>query len=83
MRRTNLYLDEAHTAALDAIASAEGISRAEVVRRLIERGVSASPADLDVDLAAIEESFAVWSAGPGPARGPDERAAHLDRIRRG
>ncbi len=82
MRRTNIYLDEAQTAALDAIASAQGISRAELVRRLVDRGVSAAPSDVEADLAAIEESYGVL-AGDEPAhRGPDARAAHLERISR-
>jgi len=83
MRRTNIYLDDAQTAALDAAARRAGTSRAEVVRRLLQRATDAEPADLDGDLAAIRESFGVL-AGEEPAvlRGPDERARHLTRVGR-
>ncbi|SDD35170.1 Ribbon-helix-helix protein, copG family [Geodermatophilus telluris] len=82
MRRTNIYLDEDQTAALDTIARAAGVSRAELVRRLVDRGVSAAPSDLDADLAAITESFGALVADGPLERGPDERAAHLDRVSR-
>lgn len=81
MRRTNLYLDERQTAALDRLARAEGISRAEMVRRLIERSLTAEPDELDNDLAAIESSFGALTEAVPISRAPDERAAHLDRIR--
>lgn len=81
MKRTNLYLDEAQSAAIDEVARAEGISRAELVRRLIDRGIGAAPTDLEADLAAIEESFGVLAGDDFAARGPDARAAHLDRVR--
>jgi len=82
MRRTNLYLDDRQTTALDRIARAQGLSRAEVVRRLIDRGLAADPADLDGDLAAIESSFGVLADAVTPHRAPDQRAAHLDGVRR-
>lgn len=83
MKRTNLYLDEAQTLTLDEMAKAQGISRAELVRRLIDRGLGSQPADLDTDLAAIEASFGALSAAPAVERRPDARAAHLERLRRG
>lgn len=81
MKRTNLYLDEAQTVALDEMASAQGISRAELVRRLLDRGLNGTPIDEESDLSAIEESFGVMDNRMFSARGPDERAAHLDRLR--
>ncbi|WP_347351601.1 CopG family transcriptional regulator [Intrasporangium sp.] len=82
MQRTNLYLDERQTTALDQIARAEGVSRAEVVRRLIDRSLATEPSELDADLAAIESSFGALVDAPTVRRGPDRRAAHLDSIRR-
>lgn len=82
MRRTNLYLDERQTAALDQVARAEGVSRAEVVRRLIDRGLASKSTDLDDDLAAIDASFGTMPEVGPRGREPDERAAHLDSIRR-
>lgn len=80
MRRTNVYLDDAQTVALDEIAQGQGISRAELVRRLLDRGMGSTPVDQEADLAAIVDSFGVM-AGDAPERGPDERATHLDRLR--
>jgi hypothetical protein len=82
MKRTNIYLAEAQSAALDQVAHAQGISRAELIRRLIDTGIGAAgAADLDADLAAIRESFGVFGDKDIPfVRGPDERARHLDRM---
>lgn len=81
MKRTNIYLAEAQSAALDQVAHAQGISRAELIRQLIDTGISAGAADLDADLAAIQESFGVLGDEDIPLdRGPDERARHLDRV---
>ncbi len=79
MRRTNVYLDDAQTVALDEVAHGQGISRAELVRRLVDRGIGHGPVDQEADLSAIEDSFGVL-AGDLPHRGRDERAAHLDRL---
>lgn len=81
MRRTNLYLDEGQTAALDELARQQGISRAELVRRFIDRCLG-SPADLEADLSAIENSFGALDALDRVARGPDARAEQLARLRR-
>ncbi|HEU5266586.1 MAG TPA: ribbon-helix-helix protein, CopG family [Jatrophihabitans sp.] len=82
MKRTNLYLDERQTVALDQIARTQGISRAEVVRRLIDRSLTAEPSELDNDLAAITSSFGVLADVVAAQRGPDKREAHLDSVRR-
>ncbi len=81
MRRTNVYLDEAQTAVLDEVAHGQGISRAELVRRLLDRGIRNTPVDQEADLAAIEESFGVLADEYYSGRGPDQREAHLDRLR--
>lgn len=81
MRRTNVYLDEAQTAVLDEIAHEQGISRAELVRRLLHRGIANTPVDQEADLAAIEDSFGVLADESHAGRGPDQREAHLDRMR--
>lgn len=82
MRRTNIYLGEAQSAALDKVAHAQGVSRAELVRQLIDAGLSASSsADLEADLAAIRGSFGVLQDEDiTVSRGPDERARHLERV---
>lgn len=80
MRRTNLYLDDAQTVALDENARSQGISRAELVRRLLDRGIATTAVDLEADLAAIEESFGVLESDLPTGREPDRRDAHLDRL---
>ena len=45
MQRTNIYLDERQVEALDRLAQTEGVSRAEVIRRLLDRGAIVSAYD--------------------------------------
>jgi Ribbon-helix-helix protein, copG family len=82
MKRTNIYLDDAQSAALEQVARMQGISRAELVRQLIDRGIGASGgADLDADLAAIRDSFGIArDEDISFGRGSDERSRHLDRT---
>jgi Ribbon-helix-helix protein, copG family len=81
MYRTNIYLTEAQRRLLDARALAEGTSRAELIRRLLDRGLDNDVDDLRADLAAIAESFGVLSDEPIDLdRADGARAAHLDRI---
>jgi Ribbon-helix-helix protein, copG family len=82
MRRTNIYLGDVQSRTLDQEARAQGISRAELIRQLIDRGMGTTgAADLDADLAAIRESFGVLrDEDVASGRGPDERSRHLDRV---
>jgi predicted DNA-binding protein len=83
MNRTNIYLDEEQARSLDEVARAQGISRAALIRRLIDRGLDQSDGDLESDLAAIEASFDVLSGDEDfVARGADQRSQHLDNVRR-
>ena len=82
MNRTNIYLEEEQARSLDEAARAQGISRAALIRRLINRGLNQSDGDLESDLAAIEASFNVLaSAKEFLERGADERSAHLEKVR--
>ena len=81
--RTNIYLESRQAGALDEAAKAQGISRAELVRQLIDRGIAGPALDLEADLAAIEASFGALREVDGlvaPVRAPDGRARHLNRI---
>ncbi|MGH2930054.1 MAG: CopG family transcriptional regulator [Solirubrobacteraceae bacterium] len=81
MFRTNIYLDERQTRALDQAARAQGTTRAALIRRLIDRGLDQVDGDLDSDLAAIEASFgAIAGEDQLDVRAPDERARHLERL---
>jgi metal-responsive CopG/Arc/MetJ family transcriptional regulator len=81
MKRTNIYLAEGQAAALDRVAEAEGVSRAELIRELIDRAIGGQPgADLAADLAAISGSFGVLSGHEAFSRARDQRMDYLDRL---
>jgi hypothetical protein len=80
MTRTNIYLEDRQTAILDRIATEEGVSRAEVIRRLIDRALAGRDDDLAADLAAIDESFGVLGDANIAARGAGDREEHLARM---
>jgi hypothetical protein len=81
MRRTNIYLGDHQTAALDRLAAEEGVSRAELIRRLIDQALGGgADQDLDADLRAIDESFGVLADLQPPMRGPDGRMEHLEAM---
>jgi Ribbon-helix-helix protein, copG family len=81
MKRTNIYLAESQAAALDRAAQAAGVSRAELIRQLIDRGIGGHPgADLAADLAAIDGSFGILAGGDAFTRRRDERMDYLDRL---
>jgi hypothetical protein len=81
MKRTNIYLGEGQAEALDRAAQAAGVSRAELIRELIDRAIGGHPgADLTADLAAIEGSFGILAGEEPFARGRDERMTYLERL---
>lgn len=80
MRRTNIYLDEEQTESLDRLAEQEGVSRAELIRRLIDGALTGPDASRGEDLAAIDDSFGVAPDFDAPSRGPSEREKHLART---
>lgn len=80
MRRTNIYLDETQTEALDRLAAEEGTSRAELIRRVIDQWLSGGDSTVEADLDAIDSSFGVLGGVAVPNRRPDDRAEHLDRM---
>jgi hypothetical protein len=82
MKRTNIYLAEGQAAALDRVARAEGVSRAEVIRGLIDRAIGGgqSGTDLVADLAAIDGSFGILAGEEPFSRERDARMDYLDRL---
>lgn len=81
MKRTNIYLAEGQAAALDRVAQAEGISRAELIRGLIDRAIGGhAGADLGADIAAINDSFGVLAGQEAFSRTRDQRMDYLDRL---
>jgi hypothetical protein len=83
MDRTNIYLTAEQRAGLDARARAVGMSRAELIRQVLDRELSggSEPDPLAADLAAIEDSFGALGGGAlSLDRGDGARGAHLERI---
>ena len=80
MRRTNIYLDGDQTAALDRLAAEEGLSRAELIRRLLDRALANKDDDLAADLAATDESFGALQDVDIPTREAGDREEHLARM---
>jgi hypothetical protein len=84
MQRTNLYLESRQCELLDKLARTEGVSRAEIVRRIIDQALSGiGDDDLQSDLEAIDASFGVLADEMELvplARKPGARAAHLARV---
>ena len=81
MERTNIYLTGEQRAALDARARAEGLSRAEVIRRLLDLALRHEVDDLSSDLAAITEAFGALRDEPFDIdRSDGARGTHLERI---
>lgn len=82
MHRTNIYLEDRQVAALDARARREGTTRAEVIRRLVDRGLAETDRSVEEGLAAIRDSFGVLAdEDVTQAREADAaRQAHLDRL---
>lgn len=83
IQRTNIYLDERQCEMLDRLAADEGVSRAELIRRLLDRALAGANRDLAVDLEAIEASFGAAPDVEITARGASGREEHLERVRRG
>ncbi len=80
MNRTNLYLEDRQTEALDRLAAEEGVSRAESIRRLLDRALGGADDDLACDLAAIDESFGALRDGDVLDRSPGDREHPLART---
>ncbi|MDR0416956.1 MAG: ribbon-helix-helix domain-containing protein [Propionibacteriaceae bacterium] len=80
MQRTNIYLAERQTALLDRRAADEGVSRAELIRQLLDQALAGATADTIADQAAIEASFGVLAEAEAPPRGPGGREAHLAQM---
>jgi Ribbon-helix-helix protein, copG family len=81
MHRTNIYLTEEQRAQLDARARAEGISRAELVRNVLDRAIRGDADRLAADLAAITDSFGALADDTFELdRSDGVRGAHLEHV---
>jgi Ribbon-helix-helix protein, copG family len=80
MKRTNIYLDEEQTVALDRLAAQEGVSRAELIRQLLDRVLANADENLASDLQAIDDSFGALRDIDVPVRGQRGREDHLGHM---
>lgn len=80
MKRTNIYLDEEQTASLDKLAAQEGVSRAELIRLLLNRALTTAGDDLASDLQAINDSFGTLRHRDPPVRRSGGREQHLAQV---
>lgn len=80
MKRTNIYLDEQQAELLDQLARTQGISRAEMIRRLLDRSLRDEVDDVAAGLAAIDESFGVLTDTEWPERRAGDREEHLAKM---
>lgn len=81
MRRTNIYLEERQTEALDRLAADQGVPRAQLIRQILDRALATTD-DMDADLAAIEQTFGAAADAKFTAveRAPGARESHLDEV---
>lgn len=80
MKRTNIYLDEEQTASLDKLAAQEGVSRAELIRLLLNRALTTAGDDLASDLQAINDSFGTLRHLDPPVCRSGGREQHLAQV---
>lgn len=80
MKRTNIYLDEEQTASLDKLAEQQGVSRAELIRQLLDSALNNADDNLEADLNAIEGAFGALRDVESPDRRPGSREEHLARM---
>ena len=82
MKRTNIYLEQRQAVALDKLAADEGISRAELVRRIIDAALGNHVGSLERDPTAIRASAGVLqdSESKWSWRAVDDRQRHLAKI---
>jgi len=67
--------------ALDEVARSSSTSRAELIRRLIDRAIGGDVVEAAADLGAIDASFGALAADEITFdRNADARAAHLRRL---
>ena len=62
MHRTNIYLTDEQRGQLDARARERGVSRAELIRQVLDLALAGESDQLAADLAAIESSFEIGRA---------------------
>jgi hypothetical protein len=74
VRRTNIYLSEVEQQALDARAAADGVSRSDIVRSVIDRELNLDKDDqIDAALGDLAAELADAARGLA-AHDPDLRA---------
>lgn len=78
--RMNINLDKEQAELLDRLARGQGVSRAEMIRGLLDRSLRDEVDDVAAGLAAIDESFGVLADVDVPERRGRDRDEHLDKM---
>lgn len=81
MQRTNIYLEDRQTETLDRLAAEEGISRAELIRRILDRALRGRDDDRAADLARLDHAFGAAVEVDLPLRKAGARERILDDVR--
>jgi hypothetical protein len=80
MKRTSIYLAEGQAAALDRVAQSAGVSRSDLIRELIDRGIGGHPsADLATDPQRAGSESSGWLTEASSLEGCEGRGVILDR----
>jgi hypothetical protein len=79
MQRTNIYLEDRQTVALDRLAAEEGISRAELIRRILDRALQGAD-DVVADRARLDVAFGSVVELEVAGREPGARERMLDAL---
>jgi predicted DNA-binding protein len=77
MERTQIYLTETETAALDRLSGDTGRTKSQLIREAIEAQYLARP-DLEQTLRVLDETFGAWAGDERP-----DGAAHVEAVRPG
>lgn len=80
MHRTNIYLEDRQTEALDKIASQLGLSRAQVIRDLVDRTLNGEDRDITAGVDAINRSAGALADIEPMEREPDARQSYLGDL---
>lgn len=80
MQRTNIYLEDRQTTALDRLAAEEGISRAELIRRILDRALQGYDGDVSADLARLDYAFEAVVELDVAGREPSARERLVDAL---
>jgi hypothetical protein len=81
-QRPNICLEDRQSAALDRLAAEQGISRAELIRRILDRALFGHDDHAQADLARMEYAFEAVVELDVAGRQPGDPEQHVELDRR-